>query len=274
MRINMAPLDTSASALQALLKRLWIHGFLAGVGVLCVVLLICYFIWGWPFATPESPEDTQPTPTQALEAPVIPPAPGLETPPSPRAAVSPPATLEAELSGVLDKLEEANRKKDLQQLLSLYSPSFPDLPQKAQEISRSWASYDYLSLNFKLTEIKTPTPESATARVTWKIKARQRQTQKIKDTTKVYLVSFTRESDQWRIQDLQKVGKLARSGRISMRFRDNFRSILLSTLLLVLAGACAAPPPPAPGGTFYLKSDHDLPAGGGGFRKPCGWAAL
>ena len=177
----MAPPDTSASALQALLKRLWIHGFLAGVGVLFVIFLICYFIWGWPFATPEGPEETKPTPTQALVAPVTPPAPALETPP-PAGAVGPPATLEAELSGVLAKLEEANQKRDLQQLLSLYSPSFPDLPQKAQEISRSWASYDYLSLNFKLTEIKTPTPDSASALVTWKIKTRQRQTQKIKDT--------------------------------------------------------------------------------------------
>ena len=204
----MAPPDTSISAMQALLKRLWIHGFLAGVGVLFAILLICYFIWGWPFATPEGPDETQPASTKALVAPVTPPAPALETPPSASGAVGAPASLEAELSGVLAKLEEAHRKKDLQQLLSLYSPSFLGLPQKAQEISRSWAAYDYLSLNFKLTEIKTPTPESATARVTWKIKTRQRQSQKIKDTTKVYLVSFTFESGQWRIQDLEKVGKL------------------------------------------------------------------
>jgi hypothetical protein len=201
--------DTSASAMQALLKRLWIHGFLAGVGVLFAIFLICYFIWGWPFATPEGPDETQPPSTQALVAPVTPPAPALETPPPAGGAVGPPATLEAELSGVLAKLEEANQKRDLQQLLSLYAPSFPDLPQKAQEISRSWASYDYLSLNFKLTEIKTPTPDSASALVTWKIKTRQRQTQEIKDTTKVYLVSFTRESGQWRIKSLEKIGKPA-----------------------------------------------------------------
>jgi hypothetical protein len=204
----MAPPDNSASAMQALLKRLWIHGFLAGVGVLFVIFLGCYFIWGWPFAT-EGPEETNPTPTQALVAPVTPPAPALETPSPAGVAVGPPATLEAELSSVLAKLEEANQKRDLQQLLSLYSPSFPDLSQKAQEISRAWASYDYLSLNFKLTEIKTPTPDSASALVTWKIKTRQRQTHKIKDLTKVYLVSFTCESGQWRINSLEKVGKPA-----------------------------------------------------------------
>ncbi len=197
----MEPPDTSASALQALLKRLWIHGFLAGVGVLFVILLVCYFIWGWPFATSEGPEETIPT-----QAPVTPPAPALETPPPPGVAVGPSASLEAELSSVLAKLEEAHQKRDLQQLLSLYSPSFPDLPQKTQEISRSWAAYDYLSLNFKLMEINSPAPGVASARVTWKIKTRQRQTQKIKDTTKVYLVSFTYESGQWRIKSLEKVG--------------------------------------------------------------------
>ncbi len=195
----MEPPDTSASALQALLKRLWIHGFLAGVGVLCVILLICYFIWGWPFATSEGPEETTATPTEALVAPVTPPAP-------PSIAGGPPTTLEAELSGVLANLQEANQKRDLQQLLSLYSPSFPGLLQKGQEISRSWVSYDYLSLNFEMTEINSPAPDSASARVTWKIKTRHRQTQKIKDTTKVYLVSFTRESGQWRIKSLEKFG--------------------------------------------------------------------
>ena len=205
----MAPPDTSSSALQSHLKRLWIHGFLAGVGVLFVILLICYFIWGWPFATPEGTEETKPTPPQAQVTPVTPAAPALESQRPPSVPAGPPASLEAELSSVLGKLGQANQKKDLQQLLSLYSPSFPNLPQKAQEISRSWASYDYLSLNFKLTEINSPARDSASALVTWKIQTRQRQTQKIKDTTNVYLVSFIRESGQWRIKSLERVGKKA-----------------------------------------------------------------
>lgn len=205
----MAPPDTSASALQAHLKRLWIHGFLAGVVVLFVILLICYFIWGWPFATQEGTEETKPALPQAMVTPVTPPAPTPKILPPPGPTVKPLAPPEAELTAVLTKLEEANQKKDLQQLLSLYSPSFPDLPQKVQEISRSWATYDYLSLNFKLTEINFQTPDSASARVTWKIKTRNRQTQKIKDITKVYLVRFTCESGRWCIKSLEKVEKVA-----------------------------------------------------------------
>jgi uncharacterized protein YgiM (DUF1202 family) len=40
-----------------------------------------------------------------------------------------------------------------------------------------------------------------------------------------------------------------------MRFWDNFRFILLSTLLLALAGACVTPPPHSPQGDYYLTAD-------------------
>ena len=109
--------------------------FLAGVGVLFILLLICYFIWGWPFATPEGPEETNPAPGPGSSG--DPPGARVEIPPPASVPGGASATLEAELTGVLVKLEEANRKQDLQQLLSLYSPSFPDSPRKAREISRS-----------------------------------------------------------------------------------------------------------------------------------------
>jgi hypothetical protein len=196
--MTMEPIDSSPSALQAHLKRLWIHGFLAGFAVLFVIFLIYFFIWGWPAGTPL--EEAKSAPSQGSTTPLIIPAP---TPPG--AEVKPLATLEAELTEVMAKLEHANQNKDLQQLLSLYSPSFPDLPKKAEEISRSWAAYDYLSLGFKLTGVESPTLDHAAALVSWKIKTRHRQTRKIKDSTKIYLVRFTCDSGQWRIQSLDKV---------------------------------------------------------------------
>ena len=178
----MAPPDTSSSALQAHAQAsldTWISGRRWGAVRHFPHLL---FHLGLAFRHPGGSGRNQTDPAPGSGSSGDPPGARPRDPAASRRRGWPPATLEAELSGVLAKLEEANQKKDLQQLLSLYSPSFPDLPQKAQEISRSWASYDYLSLNFKLTEIKSPTPDSASARVTWKIKTRQRQTQKIKDT--------------------------------------------------------------------------------------------
>ena len=212
----MASQNPSPTALQAHLKRLWIHGFLAGFGVVLVILLICLFIWGWPTTSQDEAEEAaKPAPSQAPATPAAAPAAVVKTPPPPSTEAKPSAALETELSAVLAKLAEANQKKDLQQLMNLYSPSFPDLQQKTQEISRSWAAYDYLNLSFKLTEIASPTPESASARVTWAAKTRQRQTREIKDTTKTYLVRFTRSSGQWRIQSLNKVEKAAHRDKSS-----------------------------------------------------------
>lgn len=200
----MSPQNPPPSPLQSQIMRMWIRGFLAWfvLGVL-IILSISYFIWGWPSSSPE--EETKPALSQAPATPETPPAPLAKVAPPASAPVKPPAeALEAEISAVLARLAEANQKKDLQQLVSLYSPAFPDRRQKTQEISRSWLTYDYLRLNFKLTEIKSPAPDSASARVTWEIKTRQRQTGEIKEITKGYLVTFTKDAGQWRIQSLEK----------------------------------------------------------------------
>jgi hypothetical protein len=208
--MTMEPINSEFSPLQAHLKRLWIHGFLAGFGVVLVIFLIYFFIWGWPAAPPEGTEEAKSPPSQGLPTPLITPAP---TPPG--AEVKPLSTLEAELTEVVAKLEHANQNKDLQQLLSLYSPSFPDLPKKAEEISRSWGAYDYLSLGFKLTDVHSSAPDRAAALVFWKIKTRHRQTRQIKDSTKVYLVQFTRNAGQWRIQSLDKVDNVPEQDKSS-----------------------------------------------------------
>lgn len=205
----MAPQNSDSATLQAYIKRLWIHGFLAGFGVVLVILLILSFIWGWPLTSQEGPEEAPPAAYQVPATPAAPPA------PSPKAENKTPGALEGQLSAVLGKLGEANQKKDLHQLLSLYSSAFPDLPHKAQEISRSWAAYDYLTLKFKLAEIKSSSPDTASARVTWEIKAKERQTGEIKDSTKTYLVQFTRAAGHWRIKSLKRVEKTAAQDEIS-----------------------------------------------------------
>jgi len=211
----MARPKSPSSPVQAHLKRLWIHGFLAGFGVVVAILLIWFLIWGWPSISGKGQEEAKLAPYQASTLPVAPPAASPVLPPSPQAAAKPPSALEAQLAAVLAKLGEANQKKDLHQLLSLYSPAFPDLPHKAQEISRSWKSFDYLGLRFKLAEISSQGPDSASARVTWEIKTRQRQTGAIKDSTKTFLVQFSRDSGQWRIKSLEKVGKLGERDKAS-----------------------------------------------------------
>jgi hypothetical protein len=193
----MAPPDFPDSPLLAHVKRLWIHGFLAGLAVVLVILSLWYFIWGWPLgSTPEGQEEAQPNISQA---------PALAAPPAAtkdRSAV----TLKEELEAVLAKLAAANRDKDLPQLLSLYDPTFPDLQQKAEEISRNWKIYDYRSLRFRIEEIRSQSPGNASAKVIWEAETRNRFTYKIKELNKIYQVWFTNDSGQWRIKSLEKAG--------------------------------------------------------------------
>ena len=189
----MSPPDFPDSPLLAHVKRLWIHGFLAGLAVVLVILALWYFIWGWPLGSaPEGQEEAQPNISQA-------PAPAAT---KDRSAV----TLKEELEAVLARLAAANRNKDLPQLLSLYDPAFPDLQQKAEEISRTWKIYDYRSLRFRIEEIRSQSPGNASARVIWEAETRNRFTYKIKELTKTYQVWFTNDSGLWRIKSLEKAG--------------------------------------------------------------------
>ena len=199
----MAPPDFPDSPLLAYVKRLWIHGFVAGLAVVLVILSLWYFIWDWPLsAAPEGQEEAKPTLSQTPATPARPPAPSAAT-------AQPPATLKAEFEAVLAKLAEANRNKDLPQLLSLYDPTFPDLQQKAEEISRTWKIYDYRSLRFRIEEIRSRSPGNASAKVIWEAETRNRSTHEIKELTKTYLVWFTNDSGQWRIRSLDKAGQPA-----------------------------------------------------------------
>lgn len=186
----MAPEDFPDSPLLAHVKRLWIHGFLAGLAVVLVILSLWYFLWGWPLGSaPEGQEEAKPTLSQT------------------------PATLKAELEAVLARLAEANQKKDLPQLLSLYDPAFPDLQHKTEEISRTWKIYDYRSLRFRIEEIKSQSPENASARVTWEVETRNRATLEVKDLSKSYLVGFVKDVGQWRIRFLEKAGTPGEQGK-------------------------------------------------------------
>ena len=193
----MAPPDFPDSPLLAHVKRLWIHGFLAGLAVVLVILSLWYFIWGWPLGSaPEGQEEAKPNLSQA-PAPAAPPAATND-----RSAV----TLKEELEAVLAKLAAANRDKDLPLVLSLYDPTFPDLQQKAEEISRTWKIYDYRSLRFRIEEIRSQSPGNASARVIWEAETRNRFTYEIKELNKIYQVWFTNDSGQWRIKSLEKAG--------------------------------------------------------------------
>lgn len=178
--------DLHDPALVARVKHLWFHGFLAGLAVVLLVLAGWYAIWGWPQGNhPEGQEEAKAAMDQSPGTP------------------APPAALKAEIEVVLANLAEAHRHKDLPLWLSLYDPAFPELAQKAEEVSRSWKVYDYLSLRFRMEELRSTAPGLASARIIWEAETRNRATHETRRLTRTYQARFANDSGQWRIRALE-----------------------------------------------------------------------
>jgi len=194
------PENFSSHTVPSLMKRLWVHGFLVGFALVLVILLAWVFLRGAPStsttAGPETAPLAQAPPSQSEAAKAKPAVSHL----APADAALP---LKGQLEQVLAGIRDANLIKDHSQMLRLYSPSFPHLKAKADNISRLWETYDYLDMDFQMEEVKYLATQRAFARVTWNIETRNRKTSILQKTTKTYLVWFIRESDQWRIQALE-----------------------------------------------------------------------
>lgn len=194
----------TSSPSQPRWKNIWIHGFVLGVGVVLIGSLVWFFIRGMPSSPPSSIGEK----ASEVQAPQVEAQPGKGLPVGPavtsQAPVDSPAVLKSELAQVLTGIKEANQKKSLPQLLSHYSPNFPQLQQRVQNISKTWKIYDYPKMDFEITEVRFLASKTAEARVTWKVEARNISTLKNENISKTYLIRFARESGQWRVKALDK----------------------------------------------------------------------
>ncbi len=173
--------------------------FLVGIGLVSIGLLT----WSWLTRTAISPTVDQkigqvkPMPTRLEQSAAA----GQDVPKMPK---EPSTVLRAQLEQVLSGIKEAHQKKDLSQLLSHYSPNFPQLPQRAQSISKDWKVYDYPKMEFEIKMVRLLPDNSAEVKVTWNVEAQNISTKKIKNVSKSYLTKFVKESGQWRIKALDQ----------------------------------------------------------------------
>jgi hypothetical protein len=195
--------NRKSSYLQPRWKRISIYGFALGA----VVVLIGLVTWFSMKGIPSSPPSLGGGKLSEVQVPHRQTQPEKDLPVPPPAVAAVPAestgTLESQLVHVLAGIREANQKKDLSQLLSHYSPNFPQLQQRVQHISKAWKIYDYPKMDFKITAIKLLTNNTAQARVTWNVETRNITTLKNKTIVKTYVIRFGKESSQWRIISLQ-----------------------------------------------------------------------
>ncbi len=193
-----------SSQSQSRWKHVWVYGFILGGALALIGIMVWFYESGTTSSTPIITQEK----TAEVQAPkgesqpgtnpsVGPAAPGGPAPPTP--------TLESQLGQVLVGIREANQKKSLPQLLSHYSPNFPQLQQRVQHISKAWKIYDYPKMDFEITSVRLLADKTAEARVIWTVETRNINTLKNNTVTKAYLIRFARESGQWRIKSLQPV---------------------------------------------------------------------
>ena len=199
--MNMSE-NQKSSYSQPRWKRISVYGFALGAVLVLIGLVTWFFMKG----TTSSPPSLTGGKDGEVQVPTGQTQPGKDLPvPSPTAAVPAESTaaLESQLAQVLTGIREANQKKDLSQLLSNYSPNFPQLQQRVQQISKSWKIYDYPKMDFNITEIKLLANKTAQARVTWNVGTQNITTRKNNTIIKTYVIRFGKESSQWRIISLQ-----------------------------------------------------------------------
>jgi hypothetical protein len=189
---------SQAAAPAPLPNRLGLHWFLLVLALAILGLAGWYFFYGTsPTASTREHEQSQAAPLAANQAPPAG-APGNTARPETASA-----TLKSQLEQVLAGLKEANQKKDLSQLLSYYSPNFPQLTQRAQAISKTWKVYDYSRIEFEIQGIEVKNATTAFARVAWNATAQNIETKQVKIISKTYRVTFVCEAGQWHIKALE-----------------------------------------------------------------------
>ncbi len=104
-----------------------------------------------------------------------------------------------DLLELLNKLREAQLKKDIQLFLEAYDPNFPNLGQRRDLMLSIWQRYDYVDSQFQLSDLTIKNSTLILGRVTWVIKARDRQTNAMKIFSKSYQVYFSKDSGKWLI---------------------------------------------------------------------------
>jgi hypothetical protein len=190
------------NSIAHLAKRVWLQGFLAGLGLVLVISMVWVLvraIQGPPTSQDSAATISLSQTDQAPQISPVPPKTVTSSPPSDPAVV-----LRTQVEEVLARIKKANQEKNLAQLSTLYSPTFPELAKKTHKIAQSWETCSYPKMEFRLNEVKPLADNRVFARVTWDIQMEDLQTKHLRDITRTYLVWFVNESGEWRIQSLKK----------------------------------------------------------------------
>lgn len=189
----------SRSSLLSKIYRFRASLFPVGLlGVLAVFFLILFW-----FAQSKHGQQQNKSPLPVSEKET-----GLSaTMPSPSPVLQPvaPYMPEQKVEVFLNNFRSAQLQKDLERYLAFYSPNFPDLQNKKETMSKIWATYDYINLNYKILEIKPISENTLFVKVSWDAGIKNQKNGTIKKLTKTYDITLKFEANKMLIIDVKSI---------------------------------------------------------------------
>ncbi|MFZ2089319.1 MAG: hypothetical protein WAU47_12165 [Desulfobaccales bacterium] len=187
------------------LKLMWRQ--LLIIWAVLITLFIGYFFLLSKTSTPDNvaKETKSPQGIASPEAMVDSPAAPLAKP-SADAALTP--ALDG-IRGILNQIREAQLKKDINLFLEAYSPNFPKLDKKKENLLKTWKRYDYVDMTFNIENIQKQQDDTIVANVAWDIVLEDVHSRKKRNLSRNYTIRFSNGSGKWHIQEL-----LDRTGRL------------------------------------------------------------
>lgn len=117
----------------------------------------------------------------------------------------PAGAVREELTGLLNRIREAQYAKDLELFFSSYSPTLPDLARKRELIESLWQRYDYLDMRYQIKDLTEAGEGLVRGTVAWEFTTRDRLTQAIRNYRKTYQVQLRKASGRWLIEEVRTV---------------------------------------------------------------------
>ena len=104
--------------------------------------------------------------------------------------------------GIIEQIRAAQLKKDINLFLNTYSPTFPNIDQKKENILKTWQQYDYVDMKFHIDNMEKLNEHTIIAKVAWDITLEDVRSKKKNTLMRDYTIYFSDVSGKWLIQEL------------------------------------------------------------------------
>jgi ketosteroid isomerase-like protein/uncharacterized protein YbaR (Trm112 family) len=178
------------------------------LAVLSIVILIVgaiYFFWSQYSYFTKKP--SQPNPVSSEEATgssgtLTPTDRGAPVAGPQEKAPSPSETWEVEkIKGLLEKIERANFRKDIDLFMSCYSTDFKDREGRERTTLKYWENFNYLGLSYDLKE-HSISGDAAKIRVEWSMRIAPRIGGQGRESKTLLDVILKKEDNDWKIKEV------------------------------------------------------------------------